>query len=283
MSLPKPPTEEDVIFYRAHGWWVSQSVLDKELIELLRFGVERYYADERDKDLFTNVPTDWKSEHGEVLRQNDYISLQIREVAEFVRHPQVPAMAAVLAGTSEIRLFHDQLLYKPSGTAAATTVGWHNDRSYWQTCTSDEMITAWIPLTDVTRDMGPLTVIDGSHLWASAEGLSTFRDPDAPLLQQLAKGSEARWRPHILEMEAGQLSFHHCRTIHGSGPNSSGRARVALAIHFQDATNRYRLHTNASGKRSMHMNDLFCRRDAAGLPDYTDPYVCPLLWPVTEP
>ena len=37
-------------------------------------------------------------------------------------------------------------------------------------------------------------------------------------------------------MQAGQVSFHHPLTFHGSGPNTSDRLRRSLAIHFVDAS-----------------------------------------------
>lgn len=36
-------------------------------------------------------------------------------------------------------------------------------------------------------------------------------------------------------MAAGQVSFHHPLTFHGSGANTSDRMRRSLAIHFVDA------------------------------------------------
>jgi ectoine hydroxylase-related dioxygenase (phytanoyl-CoA dioxygenase family) len=36
-------------------------------------------------------------------------------------------------------------------------------------------------------------------------------------------------------MQAGQVSFHHPLTFHGSGPNTSQRLRRSLAVHLVDA------------------------------------------------
>ena len=37
-------------------------------------------------------------------------------------------------------------------------------------------------------------------------------------------------------MRAGQVSFHHPLTFHGSGANRSKRLRRSLAVHFVDGT-----------------------------------------------
>ena len=80
-----------------------------------------------------------------------------------------------------------------------------------------------------------------------------------------------------LLMARGQVSFHHCRILHGSLPNLSTRARAALAVHLQPADNRYRPVILPNGRQLAHSNDLLCRVDEEGRPDYTDPAVFPLL------
>jgi ectoine hydroxylase-related dioxygenase (phytanoyl-CoA dioxygenase family) len=272
------PSDDDVAFFRAHGWWVSPPILSADQVESARFGAERYYAGERDANLLIETGTDWTVEDGEVLRQNDYVSLQIEELRQLVETPIVAAAAARLSGSSEIRLFHDQLIYKPPGAAASdTVVGWHTDRAYWQTCSSAEMLTAWIPLQDCTPEMGPLAVLDGSHAWAGNDGLKTFHLSDlAALERRIQAGGERRIVP--LTLAAGQVSFHHCRTIHASHPNTSRVPRLAFAVHLQDGANRYRRVLGADGRVVTHLNDILCRRDANGDPDYGDPAICPVLW-----
>jgi thiosulfate reductase cytochrome b subunit len=74
-----------------------------------------------------------------------------------VRHPGV---------RRALRLLDDQLVYKPSlrSDASATITGWHADRAYWATCSSDKLCTAWIPFHDVDVTRGPLVVMAGSGL-----------------------------------------------------------------------------------------------------------------------
>ncbi len=277
------PSDADCAFFQQHGWWVSPPCLDRELLEEAAWGIERYYAGERDWPLGLNVGTDWKPADGERVRCSDYVSLQIREVRDLVRHPLVPAMAARLAGASEIRLFHDQFLYKPpSVPGCATAIGWHTDSSYWATCTSTNMLTAWIPLQDCTEQMGSIAVFDGSHRWPHGDGLQNFRRQDLAAqeanFRELCAGSE----PLELLLSRGQVSFHHCRTVHGSRPNCSDRVRAACAVHYQDGDNRHRRVPLEDGRSARHISDLLCRQDRDGYPDYSDPAVFPRLWPPME-
>jgi ectoine hydroxylase-related dioxygenase (phytanoyl-CoA dioxygenase family) len=273
------PSEQDVAFFERHGWWISPRLLSDEELEDARYGVERYYEGERDMELLVRTGTDWTAARGNTMRQNDYVSLQVDQLRALARHPLVGACAARLARTPEVRLFHDQLIYKPpQARPSDTTVGWHTDLAYWKTCSSRNMLTAWIPLQDVTPEMGPMLVLDESHRWEGNERLECFHEPDLDATAARITGNQAVLRPVPMALDAGQVSFHHCMTIHGSQPNAADRPRVALAVHMQDADNRYVVRTDEAGHRLAHLNDLLCRTDADGNPDYSDPDTCPVLW-----
>ena len=78
-------------------------------------------------------------------------------------------------------------------------------------------------------------------------------------------------------LQKGQVSFHHCLTIHGSFPNRGTLPRRSIAVHLQDEANRYRDYRRADGTLTQHGNDVLCRK-VDGKPDYTDPIICPVLF-----
>lgn len=274
------PSAEDIAFYRAHGWYVSPKIIPDEMLEQAARGSERFYAGERDDELPPESERfDWRPEQGNVLRLNSYASLRNREIRNLVMLPIIGAVASLLAGSKTIRLFRDSLIYKPpESEGSQTLVGWHVDRAYWLTCTSDNMLTAFVPFHDCDESTGTLTVLDGSHLWPDNLDMRTSLDQDLDgLVGRLNTGG----RPIIevpIRFKRGQVSFHHCRTVHGSHANHTGRPRVSVAIHMQDGENRYRPFCNADGKRLVHLNDIMCRQDQDGEPDYSDPYICPVMW-----
>jgi ectoine hydroxylase-related dioxygenase (phytanoyl-CoA dioxygenase family) len=260
------PGPDDIAFYREHGWWISPVFLPAEVLDAAERGMARYYAGDLD------TPDDgWASPPAEGLRKHDYASLHVRELARLVAQPVVAATAARLAGADSIRLWHDQLLYKPVDTpGTAANVGWHTDRQYWQSCTSEEMLTAWVGFHDVDETGGSVSFVDGSHRW-DVSGLDFFSQDLAALEAEIARQGHTLDIRHT-RMRRGQVSFHHCRTVHGSGPNHGTGPRRSLAIHLQPGDNRHRPGTAGHG------NDRLVRlRD--GVPDYADPEVCPQLWP----
>jgi ectoine hydroxylase-related dioxygenase (phytanoyl-CoA dioxygenase family) len=164
-------------------------------------------------------------------------------------------------------------------------VPWHADRHYWQTCTSDQMLTAFIPFHDCGEQMGTITMIDGSHRWADIPGDDStrhFAQRDRNELEELLhktaeyNGGSVKTIPMIIPK--GHMSFHHCRIYHGSGHNKSSSPRRAISLHLQDGDNQWRPYQKDDGTKVVYNNDVLVRTTLAGTPDYADPDYCPVTW-----
>jgi ectoine hydroxylase-related dioxygenase (phytanoyl-CoA dioxygenase family) len=277
------PSDDDVAFFQENGYWISPPILNDDVLDAAERGMHRHYADDVDRQ----VPGDpdgnqwgWRAADGDVLRKNDYASLRVNELAQLVRQAVIGQCAARLAGVPEIRLWHDQLLYKPTSPDRQINVGWHTDRHYWRDCSSEEMLTAWVPFHDIAEAHGPVMFVPGSHRWEEETDLSFF-DPDLTTIDRFAADRDVRVVSATLTR--GQVSFHHCRTLHGSGPNRSTEPRRSIAIHMQPGDNRHVTAYNPDGTLADHgINHLTTRLRVGGVPDYADPAVCPRLWPPAD-
>jgi ectoine hydroxylase-related dioxygenase (phytanoyl-CoA dioxygenase family) len=158
------------------------------------------------------------------------------DLAALATDPVLAAIAAALLGAPDVRLWQDQLLYKPPGGPAETTIGWHQDWASWDTVASHAaFVTAWVAFDDVDDENGAMQMLPASHTWGLVPNGSNFfaTDRDAQLDALASRGESA---PASIVMQAGQVSFHHPLTFHGSGPNTSDRLRRSLAVHFVDAS-----------------------------------------------
>jgi hypothetical protein len=276
------PSAVDLAFYREHGWWISPVLFTAGELAAAQDSADHYYAGERDQPWPGQVEMDcgWKPEHGPGLRKNDYATLQMNGLAAVMRKPLLGATAAILAEADSVRLWHDQLLYKPGDPAEARQdhVGWHTDRGYWRVCSSDRMLTAWIPFHDCPEEMGTITMIDGSHRWPDNTTRLNFFDPD---LDKLEREFNSGGQPVVkvpMVLAQGQVSFHSCLTIHGSSRNRTARPRRSLAVHVQDADNHWQRWVRPDGSIAGHGNDTFARARPDGTPDFADPGMFPTLW-----
>jgi ectoine hydroxylase-related dioxygenase (phytanoyl-CoA dioxygenase family) len=283
------PLPADVEFYNDHGWWITSKIFSDEQIDEALESARRYYAGQRDSELPAPIKRylNWTPDQAERrLAKDDYVVLQSTVLRGIGLAPAVGAIAACLARTDEVRLFSSSLIHKPPTVGGdAARVGWHVDRAYWQTCTSEDMLTAWIPLHDCDAEMGTITMIDRSHRWPSSPAVEALR-AGTEFISDDVSAVERRMGELGLAIEKvpmslakGQMSFHNCRTFHGSDVNRSRSPRISLTVHLQDERNDYRLAQKPSGEPIVHNTDLLVRRLPAGQPDYRDPRVCPVVWP----
>jgi phytanoyl-CoA hydroxylase len=161
---------------------------------------------------------------------------------ELIGNLTIVAEMSQLVGGRAIRLWHDQIQYKPATVGGVNH--WHQDGPYWPILKPKTQVTAWVALDDVDEDNGCMRMVPGSHLWGNQikflEGLPNF---DA---------MPASFEGHDLKVvkcpvKKGGVHFHDSLTWHGSGPNTSGRPRRAIALHYMTDQTHY----DASGDHVM--------------------------------
>lgn len=152
-----------------------------------------------------------------------------KTVKQFVFARRFAQIAADLMGVERVRLYHDQALFKEPGGGRTP---WHRDKFYWNLDT-DNMITMWMPLVDITPEMGTMSFATGSHKNGAAEDL------------HISDESEEFYKDHIAQknysvhqtpaMRAGDATFHNGWAIHSADANDSDITReVMTIIYFAD-------------------------------------------------
>lgn len=208
------PQQADIAFFQDHGWWLSPVVLSSASLKALREAQDEFYDSGRQRFL-ENVPAGWQQDRhrSDALRKNDFTALTNDVfMKHLVTHPFIGAAAGLFMEVDAVRLWHDQLLYKPGRNTtdlndAPPVVGWHTDQSYWKTCTGP-MITAWVPFTDCPESMGPIAMLDHSNHWSSQgpDQSDFFRqDVTGQLASFQQCGHSIDVRP--MAMKAGQISI----------------------------------------------------------------------------
>jgi ectoine hydroxylase-related dioxygenase (phytanoyl-CoA dioxygenase family) len=276
------PSEEDVLAYEEQGYYASkEGVLPEALIDSAWDGAHRFYEGERDTPMPVETGfSNWKKGDGDGLRNNEFVSLQKKEIKALATYPLLGAIAARLTRSATIRMMDDQLFYKPSkpaAEAAATISGWHADQAYWPTCSSNKMITSWIPLHTVEPERSPLIIIARSHRFRDIPRMS-FNNKNLGELEEKLRAQGHDVRVATMALKKGQCSFHHGWTIHASSANTSGQPRLSLAVHMQDGDNHYKPHRNAEGREVHMFDEQLCRKLPNGDPDFSDPAVFPTIW-----
>ncbi|MBT3346779.1 MAG: phytanoyl-CoA dioxygenase family protein [Gemmatimonadetes bacterium] len=125
-------------------------------------------------------------------------------------------------------LWASNFFAKEPGTSS--TVGWHQDAFYWP-LTPHNSVTVWIACSDSDESNGAMQVIPGTHttgLIKHQRSTST----ESVLTLELEEGSVRTNEGVPILLQAGQISLHDDRIIHGSPGNPSDAPRVGLTVRY---------------------------------------------------
>ena len=103
-------------------------------------------------------------------------------------------IAAELLGVSNVRIYHDQALYKEPGGGFTP---WHQDQYYWPLDTNNT-VTMWMPLIDIDESMGMLTFASGSHNAGFVENVP-ISDKSEAILEKFIKDKGYDPVPAVME------------------------------------------------------------------------------------
>ncbi len=147
------------------------------------------------------------------------------DVRRFVFAARFAGIAAELLGAKGVRIYHDQALVKEPGGGHTP---WHQDAIYWP-LDGTRCITMWMPLVDITPEMGIMTFVDGSNTRALGE-------------EAISDGSEAHFDSLVsrtgaalsvpVAMVAGDATFHGGWTLHKAGENVSAITREVMTVIY---------------------------------------------------
>lgn len=140
-------------------------------------------------------------------------------VAGFVTAPRLGEIAAQLLDVGAVRILHFCGFFKPGG---GSPTPWHQDLSFIP-LDSDRVLSIWIPLTDVSPDMGGLMFAGGSHRHGPLEPTSALGRFDIA-----SNGA----------MCAGDISIHLGWTLHAARRNASRSMREAISVCYYDEAAR---------------------------------------------
>lgn len=149
---------------------------------------------------------------------------------EYVSQGPLVDVAEDLLGPA-FRFHHSKLNFK--WASGGEEIKWHQDIQFYPH-TNYSVAAFGLYLSDVDDTMGPMGVIPGSHKGEihdqyDAEDRWVGHISDEALRR--VDLNQVRW----LTGPAGSVTVHHCRTIHGSLPNTSDRCRPLLLQTYSAA------------------------------------------------
>ena len=135
-------------------------------------------------------------------------------------------VAADLLGVKNVRIYHDQALFKEPGGGPTP---WHQDQYYWPIDTTNT-ITMWMPLVNINVDMGMLTFATGSQKKGSVFNTEISDESEAEFDKYVRENNYEISRAKT--MKAGDATWHYGFTIHNAPGNKSNIMREVFTIIY---------------------------------------------------
>ena len=160
------------------------------------------------------------------FRVNGHLVIPL--LSEIARTPAILDLVSDILGPNLLVWSVELFIKEPHSTSV---VSWHLDLTYWGMGETEEELTAWIALSDVSVDAGCMRFIPESHKGKIVAHHDTFDDDNLLSRGQEIAGIDESAAIHG-PLKPGQMSFHHGRCFHASGPNQTDDRRIGCAIRY---------------------------------------------------
>jgi ectoine hydroxylase-related dioxygenase (phytanoyl-CoA dioxygenase family) len=220
-------SDEQVRFFHENGYLTGVRMLDDAQIEALRHDLATMMDPDSPRELFYEYHSNESTDPDRVVFHALGAWRVSQAFHDLLWNPAFLVPASQLLG-GPVRFWHDQLFVKPPHHGGV--VAWHQDYSYWTRTQPLAHLTCWLGLDDSTRENGCVQYVPGSHRWPDLPKPVLTGELDA-IKDTLPAEIRARFKPLPAELKKGESSFHHARTMHGSGRNETEHPRRATVIN----------------------------------------------------
>jgi hypothetical protein len=224
------PTAAEVAFFRETGFLAIERLTTDEELAWLEQIFDHIFDPSRVGRPGSPLDRSGALADGEPSRlaQAFFPEMAFPEIMQSAFRKNAKRYAAALLDVDEGRLSSwGHMIRKPPG---GREVSWHQDKAYWQPELDYWALGVWLPLHEVTVEMGAMQFLPGSH----RRGLLRHRHLEDPIHNLLTAdepydASQAVACP----LKAGGATFHASETLHYTAPNTTGRERKAFPTEFQ--------------------------------------------------
>jgi ectoine hydroxylase-related dioxygenase (phytanoyl-CoA dioxygenase family) len=281
----RPVTQAEIETFWQQGFVCLRQVISREWIERMRAAVDQWLASpecidytafgqEIARQAGAEVMLDKGDRGGRFYNGLDHWKTD-PDFADFAQRSALPGLVAALLRSGKLNLYEDSVLVKEPGAIEKTA--FHQDMSYFHV-EGHQVCTTWVPLDPVRAETGTLQFIAGSHLWKKKYRPNFFTsdllmpDTEGEAVSDFHK-SERSSEAVSFDMEPGDITVHHARTIHGAGGNRSKETRRrAISVRYCGEDARFHMRRGVPPKPHHAL-----AREGEVL-DYPD---CPVVWPIS--
>ena len=228
--------------FRESGYFIAKSIISEKKINAVLETIFRIYFKYNPSSKLRDLQEPWNSDlfHEEIIkfRKSDpkrfsllYDSTQTSvSIMELLTSELIAKYSANLLDTKNNELCITEGMIRMDAPGDKRNIaGWHQEISYLR----NNGLVIWIPLSDITPDLGPLQVCPKSHHEGELKVVQNKNLPgDASTVSVDEVGPEyiAKYSIMDVEIKKGDVLFFDTELFHRSGVNTSNRMRFSCQI-----------------------------------------------------
>lgn len=222
-AMPKKLSAEQIRSYRADGYLSPLDALGAD--EVARYREELRKTEEHLGGSLMAIDKKFRGN----------LHFMCRWVDELARTPAILDAVEDLLGP-DILLYTSRFFIKEAHSEGIAA--WHQDSTYFGLRPYDH-VTAWVALSNVTAEAGPVEFAVGSHIRGQLQQKSGLIKNSVNTAGQIIVEWFDRSRIEQAILKPGQFSFHHTCVVHQSQPNRSDERRIGIALSYIPTRTRY--------------------------------------------
>ncbi len=245
-------TDEFISFYAENGYVIVKDIIQKRRLDSLLENIFKLYCKYSDDyDGFEEKDRPWET----LLFHEKLIELRKNKPDEFgAIYDSLKTSLSLTQLVSDDKVvdkISNLLKTKPSDLSISepmcrldvpddkrNVLNWHQERSFFpQNRDGMNGLVCWIPLTNVTEEMGAIHISPKSHLEGQLK-LSSNQKENSSYTTQIPVPEEfiKKYDDIIVPINAGDVVFFNMLLFHRSGQNVSNKIRFAVQSRFHTAT-----------------------------------------------
>ena len=163
------------------------------------------------------------------------LHIMCRWMDELARTPAILDAVESLLGPNLLLYTTRFFIKEPRSDGIAA---WHQDCTYFGLRPFDH-VTAWVALSDVTEQAGPVEFAVGSHIRGAFQQKRGMIKNSVNTAGQIIVENFDQSVIERAILKPGQFSLHHTCVVHQSRPNASDTRRIGIALSYIPTYTRY--------------------------------------------
>ena len=228
--------------FRENGYFIAKSIISEKKINAVLETIFRIYFKYNPSSKLRDLQEPWNSDlfHEEIIkfRKSDpkrfsllYDSTQTSvSVMELLTSELIAKYSANLLDTKNNELCITEGMIRMDAPGDKRNIaGWHQEISYLR----NNGLVIWIPLSDITPDLGPLQVCPKSHHEGELKVVQNKNlpgDVSTVSVDEVEPEYIAKYSIMDVEIKKGDVLFFDTELFHRSGVNTSNRMRFSCQV-----------------------------------------------------